>query len=214
MNRIAQQLERRRFRSIHKSNVRKWYADHGESKLCYEYPLCSDSIVLDLGGYEGQWASNIFARYQCYVYVFEPVLRFAEQISDRFRNNGKIDVYPFGIGGSSRTEQIHLAADGSSLWGSSENVEAIKIVDVAEWMAEKCFDRIDLMKINIEGGEYELLDRLIEKGYVERIENLQIQFHNICENSRSEMERIQSMLQQTHVPTYQYDFVWENWTIR
>ncbi len=211
MNGIAQYLEQKRFKTAHKHMVRKWYADQGEDRLRFEYPLNADSTVLDLGGYKGQWASDLFARYQCRIHVFEPVESFARQIQDRFSTNDKIDVYAFGLGGSTRTEQICLAADGSSIWGSSDEVEEIRIVDAADWITEQHLSSIALVKINIEGGEYELLDRLIESGMVEQIDNLQIQFHNIAPNSRSEMERIQQQLQRTHAPTYQYDFVWENW---
>ena len=35
-----------------------------------------------------------------------------------------------------------------------------------------------LMKINIEGGEFELLERLLETRLISRIENIQVQFHN------------------------------------
>ena len=78
-------------------------------------------------------------------------------------------------------------------------------------MMELGVKKIDLIKINIEGGEYDLLDHILEIGFVENIENLQIQFHNFVENSDSRMETIQTKLSQTHKPTYQYKYVWENW---
>lgn len=194
--------------------VRKWYADGGETTLRYAYDLNPDSIVLDLGGFKGQWASDLFARYLCHIHIFEPVASFAAQIEERFSRNDKIKAYPFGLGGGSKTEEIHLDADGSSCFGSSSDVESIKIVDVHEWLSENHIDWIALMKINIEGGEYELLERMLETGWIPKTENLQIQFHNIEEDSRARMEHIQTELQKTHRLTYQYDFVWENWTIK
>jgi hypothetical protein len=38
-----------------------------------EYDLNADSVCIDIGGYEGQWASDIFGRYGCTIHVFEPV---------------------------------------------------------------------------------------------------------------------------------------------
>ena len=70
---------------------------------------------------------------------------------------------------------------------------------------------VALMKINIEGGEYDLLDRMIETGLVESIDNLQVQFHNFTVDAKRRMERIQEALQRTHTLNYQYRFVWENW---
>ena len=39
-----------------------------------------------------------------------------------------------------------------------------------------------------------------------------MQFHRVASTSVSEMKRIQKALSITHKPTYQYEFVWENWT--
>ena len=57
---------------------------------------------------------------------------------------------------------MHLSADGSSLFGKSLACEEIAIVDVRDWIDKMQIGKIDLIKINIEGGEYELLDRIIE----------------------------------------------------
>ncbi len=213
IKKATSRIKNRYFPSKHHLLVKKWWADGGDYELRFNYDLNKESMVLDLGGYQGQWASDLFSRYRCNISVFEPVSGFAERISKRFVNNDQIDVFCFGLGGSSRTELIHLSADGSSLFDRSENpeTEKIKIIDVKDWVNEHGINKIDLIKINIEGGEFELLDRLIETGLIENIDNIQVQFHDISKESKSEMERIQRKLMETHKPTYQYEFVWENW---
>lgn len=68
------------------------------------------------------------------------------------------------------------------------------------------------MAINAEGEEYPLLDRLIESGYISKIENLLVQFHDIYQKDAEErMNRIQRELLKTHRPVFQYKFVWERW---
>ena len=191
--------------------VKKWYADGGDYELRFNYNLDNNSVVLDIGGYQGQWASDLFSRYRCNIFIFEPVSLFAELIKTRFLNNNKIEIFSFGLGGSSRKESIHISKDGSSIFGKSLNTEQIEIIDVKNWIDDHGIEKIDLIKINIEGGEYELLDRLIETGLMEIIKNIQVQFHNVSENSSSDMKRIQRKLIATHKPTYQYEFVWENW---
>lgn len=210
---IISWIKNRYFPSKHQLMVRKWCADGGDYELRFNYDLNKHSVVLDLGGYEGQWSSDLFSRYGCKIFIFEPVSSFAERIRKRFYNNDQIKLYPFGLGGSSRRELIHISADGSSLFSRSENtnVEQIKIIDVKDWIIEQGVANIDLIKINIEGGEYEVLDRLIETGLIEKIDNIQVQFHNISNESKSDMKRIQRRLEETHKPTYQYEFVWENW---
>lgn len=191
--------------------VRKYFADGGDYEMRFNYNLDEKSIVLDFGGYKGQWASDIFSKYNCKIFIFEPVKSFAERIRKRFIYNKQIEVFQFGLGRSSRFEKIHISADGSSIFGTNSKCEEIEFVDAKEWINKRSIDKIALIKINIEGGEYELLDRLIEAKLIEMIENIQVQFHNISNDSRSHMMKIQKELSKTHELTYQYEFVWENW---
>lgn len=116
--------------------VRRWVEDGGDEALRFNYDLDEDDVVLDLGGYRGQWASDLFSRFRCRILVFEPVGRHVDHIRTRFRRNEKIEIYPFGLGGCSRRELIHLADDASSIFGESEEREEIDIVDVEQWLAE------------------------------------------------------------------------------
>jgi len=69
------------------------------------------------------------------------------------------------------------------------------------------------VKINIEGGEYEVLYRLINSGYVKKCKNLQIQFHVFVKDCAIRREEIRSKLLETHHLTYDYPFTWENWEL-
>jgi FkbM family methyltransferase len=198
----------------HKAMVMKWDLDGGDKTLRFNYDLDEESVVLDLGGFEGQWASELYDRYRCRIFIFEPVSTFAENIRKRFQGNDKIQIFSYGLGGSSRSERIHVCAEGSSVFRDSEVSEDIEIVDVKDWIEKNSLTHIDLMKINIEGGEYELFDRLIESQLLNSIDNIQVQFHDIAKDSRLHMKRIQKALMQTHEPTYRYEFVWENWKRR
>lgn len=193
---------------------RKWCADGGDDKFRFDYDLNGNSFVIDLGGYHGQWTSDIFSRYLCNISVFEPVSEFAHKIETRFSRNSKIQVCQFGLGGSTREESISVCGTSSSIFRNSGERETIKIVDVRDWFLSNKVEAVDLMKINIEGGEYELLEQLIETDLISRIKDLQIQFHNIASDSEKRMQAIQKTLKNTHYWTYQYKFVWENWTRR
>ena len=72
---------------------------------------------------------------------------------------------------------------------------------------------INLLKINIEGGEFPLLFELIKNNKIKNIKNLQIQFHNFVPNAKILREEIRSVLNQTHHLTYDYYFIWENWQL-
>src|ERR1700736_2306652 len=72
-------------------HVSKWFEDKGDSTLRLTYPeLNESSIVLDLGGYQGQFAADIFSRYGCRIYVFEPSSAFYRVLRNRFTGNDRI----------------------------------------------------------------------------------------------------------------------------
>jgi FkbM family methyltransferase len=208
---FAEYWRRRRHRREYRRVVKRWYADGGDTRFRFDYDLTPDSLVLDLGGYEGQWASDLYARQRCRILVFEPVRSFADAIALRFRHNSDIEVFPCALGGRSRREVISLGGASSSAYKDKPAKEEIEYVDVAEWFAAREVTEVRLMKINIEGGEYELLERLIERGLTSRIADIQVQFHNFPPDAEARMTAIQRALGATHRPTYQYRFVWENW---
>jgi hypothetical protein len=72
---------------------------------------------------------------------------------------------------------------------------------------------VDLMKVNIEGAEFDLLDHMLEKGCMPMIGNLQVQFHRFVPNAPSRRRTLRSSLKLTHELTYEFYFVWENWRL-
>ncbi|WP_160012597.1 FkbM family methyltransferase, partial [Rhizobium sp. 18055] len=192
----------------------KWVADFGDKTLRLQYGIRQSDIVVDLGGYEGQWASDIFSRYLCTVHVVEPVQIYAEAISDRFANNGSIHLHQCALGAQSGEIKVSISGDASSAFKPSNSLETAKVVSFGSWMNELGISEIALLKINIEGGEYELLEHLISTGLALKIRNIQVQFHDFVPDSDSRMLRIQQDLALTHCLTYQYTYVWENWQRR
>jgi FkbM family methyltransferase len=180
----------------------------------FEYPLGEGSLVLDLGGYEGQWTSEIVARYGCTAHVFEPVPAFAQAIAARFHANPRVHVHAFGLGAAAGTMRLALAADGTSALRDSGAAVEGRVEEAAAWLAAAGIGTIDLAKINIEGGEYDLLEHLIERGVMPRIRNLQIQFHDFVPGARERMQAIHERLAATHAPEWRYEFVWESWALK
>jgi FkbM family methyltransferase len=214
LTRLRRRFQKKFFPTERDQVMRRWRADQGDDRLRLDYDLSPASVVFDLGGYEGNWAHQIHQRYGCRVCVFEPVREYADLIARRFSGNQKIEVFPYGLAAATRLEKIGLCSDSSSVFRASGQTQEIRLVDAAAWFSEQQIKQVALMKINIEGGEYELLERLIQAGIIPQIDNIQVQFHEIAPDSPTRMAAIQHELQRTHVPTYQYKFVWENWCRR
>ncbi len=197
--------------------VSLWVKVKGDKTLRLEYPELNDSsVVMDMGGYEGQWSSDIYSKYNSNIYIFEPYKPYAEAIDSRFKKNDKITVFPLGLGKSNSKELLNILADGSSVFKSvnNNNTSEIEIVEAAKFLNDHEINRIDLIKINIEGGEYDLLEHLIQEGTINKIINIQVQFHNFVPNAYDRMKNIQNELSKTHELTFQYELVWENWRLK
>jgi FkbM family methyltransferase len=200
--------------SLQRKRVAPWFRDQGDKTLRVEYDLNENSLVFDLGGYEGNWSSDIFARYCCSIHVFEPVEDFATSIQTRFSRNKRIAVHRFGLSNKTIKTQIYLNKDATSTFMVTSEPKEISLINVSDFLAESGVTKIDLMKINIEGGEYDLLECLVDRGLITSIRNVQVQFHEFVTDAENRMTTIQTKLAQTHYLTYQYPFVWENWKIK
>jgi FkbM family methyltransferase len=202
------------FPTLHQREVQRYFKDGGDDRFRFDFDLDEDSLVIDLGGYKGQWASDIFAKYLSRILVFEPVASYSDKIADRFKANNKIEVFCLALGDAKKTEQIGISDDGSSLFVKSQTHEKIEFEDVAVFFDSHNVRKVDLLKINIEGGEYALLSRLIETGLIKNINQIHVQFHDFVPNAEARMAELQQKLLLTHELQLQYKFVWENWVLR
>jgi FkbM family methyltransferase len=202
------------YRSPQEKRVVHWFNVNGDKTYRLNYNLNQNSLVLDLGGYEGQWTSDIFSIYCCNIMIFEPVTQYAENIRQRFQKNPQITIYEFGLSNETKYETLSIKQDGSSIYDKGGKLCQIYLIKAIDFFKNNNVNYVDLMKINIEGGEYDLLDHLLDTNLVESINNIQVQFHDFVPDAESRMKKIQSRLEITHYLTYQYPFVWENWALR
>jgi len=188
----------------------RWVNDGMENTARYDFPnLNKQSIVIDAGGFKGEWSQKIFNKYKCKIRIYEPVNSFAVGISSKFQGNDLVQVFPFGLAGETRKEMISTNGDAASIFGNP--TEEIELVDVFEELYQNGIKKVDLMKINIEGGEYELLNRLIETHLIKDIDVIQVQFHDFVPGCDVKRNAIIDELRKTHTCSWSYLYVWEEW---
>lgn len=202
-------------KKIQQERCKPWFEVKGDRTLRLDYFLNENSVVFDLGGYKGEFAGAIYNKYRSSIFVFEPIERFYNIIIDKFKDEDKVKPYNFGLAGRDQKLNISMTDDASSVFVKSKKTEVIQLKSIIDFINEKAIKHIDLIKINIEGGEYEVLESLIEYGMLNRFTDIQVQFHDfIIPNAKERMQNIQKELAKTHRLTYQYEFVWENWTLK
>lgn len=191
----------------------RWHAIDGDQTLRLgTLDLAPHSVVFDLGGYDASFTVEVFARFACTVFLFEPCRRFFDPIYQRLHRNPRLKLFPFGLAASTRTETVAVNGAGTSVYRTGEATEPIKLFKVEEFFRREPVTEIDLLKVNIEGGEYELLDHLIETGLIGRVRDLQVQFHDdVFPDADRRMRAIHEGLAKTHKPLWQHEWVWESW---
>jgi FkbM family methyltransferase len=195
----------------------KWTRLDNDSKLRLDYPLSESSVVFDLGGYVGDFTQALSDKFNCNIYVFEPVTLFYSRMLLRFNQNSKIRIFNYGIGNSERTEKFHISENASSLFVRSNiNTEQhIKIKNLtSDFMNSLEIKKIDLIKINVEGMEYEILEDLIERNLIGIFINIQVQFHVIGKYSQVDIDNIRKLLNKTHELSWRFEDIWESWNLR
>lgn len=183
-------------------SLRIWQ-DQRLEHLRYEYNLKPTSAVIDLGAYQGEWANEIHARYGCHVIVVEPT----EYIKDY--KHGPI------INKAAGTHYGKMSFGGRAYYSSifEPGDHEYECFDVNNMLID--YPAIDLLKANIEGCEYDVLQHIIGAGLHTRIKNIQVQFHQIA-GVPYELwyKEIADKLNKTHSLTWQYPYCWESWSIK
>lgn len=186
----------------------------------HEYPLTPDSIVIDAGGYEGSFAKTMAEKYGCKVFVYEPVLEFAANIVTRFQGTpltDRIKVLNAGLGAYDRKEVFGVKGDQTGIaCGVPNRTEEVQIVDIVQAMELLCGadGQISLLKLNIEGMEFELLEALLDKGLTHRFDNIQVQPHEHIPRAKERWAFIKNRMLMNHRITWDAPWIWTNFELK
>lgn len=184
----------------------------------YDYPdLSPESIVIDAGGFEGNFANLLTLQHPCRVIILEPTKDFYNNIVKRFGNDGRFRILNVGLGGTSRKETFGVKGDQTGLHCGGNSYEHVEIIGIADLLNDPELsdrDSIDLLKLNIEGMEFEVLETILAKNLATRFKNIQVQFHPIVPRFQERYDTIADGLGKTHALTYCTPWCWENWRIK
>lgn len=146
--------------------------------------LGDSSVVYSFGiGQDVSFDRAIIDRYGCSVYGFDPTPKSIEWVA-RQSLPARFTFLPYGIAAESGPVKFHLPKVKDHVSGSllkQKNVSALNAVTVAmksvkDAMRDLGHERIDVIKMDIEGAEYSVLPALLEAGI--RPDHLLVEFHD------------------------------------
>jgi FkbM family methyltransferase len=116
-------------------------------------------VIFDCGGYDGEWANKMALMYpSASIYIFEVVPAYCASLKERFNANKNIHVFDFGLGKSDGYIDIAVYGVASSAFLTHKDTKLVtgRIKKFGSFIHEHNLHQIDLLKMNIEGGEYDL----------------------------------------------------------
>ena len=169
-------------------------------------------VVYEVGAYEGAWVYDIKSS-GAIIRAFEPSPDTFKRLEKNVGNLPQIHLYNFGLGGRNIT--IPLGSnntDGASFVKDDEFTVPAKMVDIADFIGRVFWPGIKIMHINIEGGEYELIARLIDTGYIDSVEYIMIHWHDVPPGAMIMRLDIERDLWKTHRPhLHPSNPTWDIW---
>ena len=150
------------------------------------------SHILDIGAAEGHFsiaAVSVFAG--CSIYAFEPAQRQRVILSRNLKlNHVAVQIEPRGLWNASSVLPFRTVGAESSLAPASRFQgrltfpEMIPVISLDGWVQEKGIERLDLIKMDVEGAELEILEgaKAILKRFRPR---LLIQAYHLREGERT-----------------------------
>ena len=181
----------------------------------FDYPLDPNSIVIDAGMYEGTWSEQILRKFNCRIIGLEPVKAYYQACVARFRGNERVQVLNTGLGAEAGWNVLHVNGDATSRYRQTGIPEICAFRPLASLLISQKLDSVSLLKLNIEGSEYSVLENAAQTRLLERIEFLQVQFHDGLEYSPQRLLSIREQLEITHTCEWRWGpMTWESWRRR
>jgi len=187
----------------------RFIRDGHDTLLVRDLQLTPDSTVLDFGGYVGDYSASLVRAYGCRIEVFEPIRSFAQQLRGRFSGDSNVSIHECGIASQRETRVFRISQDATGAFATGEPQEVV--FEAVEYVNRVAAGPIDLIHINIEGGEYELIPCLADAGVLERAARVFVQFHRAGAASAENRQHCERILATHHDMLWDYDWLWQAW---
>lgn len=125
-----------------------------------------EDITFDLG---------LSERFGCHIYSFDPTPRAVSYVQRVAGDQPRYHFYPLGLWSGDTTLRFYAPRDSHHVSHSAVNLQKTSTYfeaparRISTLMRELNHDRIDLLKLDIEGAEYGVLESLIEDDIVVKV---------------------------------------------
>ena len=142
-----------------------------------------NAVIVDIGANIG-----VFSIYAVYgknnkIFAYEPAPENFKLLQENISLNkldGKVKLFNLGVGARSGSRPLYLSASPlHSFYAAAENQRAIEVncITLGDIFTQNGLDRIDLLKLDCEGAEFEILYNTSDE-YFKKIKEIRMEYHN------------------------------------
>ena len=161
--------------------------------------LNSDSVVYSVGiGKDITFDTDLIRRFGCIVQAFDPTPLAMEWLRSQELPENFV-VHPWGLAAHDGSAVFALPVEHAVSFTMSADMQSKATAECPVYRLSTIrdmlkHDHIDLLKLDIEGAEYEVLDDVVAEG--SRISQLLIEFHHRWTGSPTQTERAISRIEE------------------
>jgi FkbM family methyltransferase len=121
------------------------------------------------------------------IYAFEPLPRFCEILATKFTDNPKVHTLDIAAWTEEGEAEFTLDIDHSAtlckdnyLWSEykkDDRIIKVKTINFSDWIYRLPDKEYVIIKVDIEGAEFDLLEKMIADGTDKMVDEFLIEFH-------------------------------------
>lgn len=175
--------------------VNVWIVEEYNAK---NFNIRNDDVIIDIGAHIGLF--SVYASQFCHygkIMAFEPIKENYDILLENIHLNNLENIFTFNLAVSDKNLPLKIYFNSiddaaHTIYGSGENFVEINSITLKEIIDSKC-NRVDLIKLDCEGSEYNILESLPEN-YFKKIEKIWMEYH-IINNDLERLKKLKSILQ-------------------
>lgn len=183
LKKIKYYLEGRAFVKPEIDLEKQWVGNKYGGFYVHLNNLNQKSIIYSVGiGTDISFDLELVNTFQCKIFGFDPTPKSIHWVKENV-NHSKFIMSEFGISNSSGEKKFYLPKNQNNVSGSMLPVKTVnknesiilEFKTLSEVMQSNKHDYLDLLKMDIEGAEYEVLQDLLNQNI--RINQIVVEFH-------------------------------------
>jgi len=185
-----------------------------------------NSICIDCGSHAGD-ITEVFRQLGAYVYAFEPNADLINKQKERFKGVSNVELINKAVWDKYTTLELkalkqngNLNLGGSSILKIDDSDElkqeglisnSVEVIDLIDFMEKNIFARgktVQILKLDVEGAEYEIIEKLLTSGAYKKIAHIFVETHaRFFKDGAEKMKKIHKMIED-----YKAENIYLDWT--